>query len=56
MIDRAKPAAGSRMRDKATVKRLQMYKSGGKVIRYDLVDHSDKMNFEPLFYHCGLSP
>ena len=31
--DRAKPAAGSNMRDKATVNRLKMYKSGGKTVR-----------------------
>ncbi|KAL9980799.1 hypothetical protein ACROYT_G009437 [Oculina patagonica] len=31
--DRPKPAAGSNMRDKATVNRLKMYKSGGKAVR-----------------------
>ncbi|XP_020613533.1 nucleolar GTP-binding protein 2-like isoform X4 [Orbicella faveolata] len=31
--DRAKPAAGSNMRDKSTVNRLKMYKSGGKAVR-----------------------
>jgi len=31
--DRAKPAAGSNMRDKATINRLKMYKSGGKTVR-----------------------
>ncbi|XP_032238496.2 nucleolar GTP-binding protein 2 [Nematostella vectensis] len=32
-VDRPKPHAHSTMRDKTTVKRLQMYKSGGKAIR-----------------------
>lgn len=31
--DRPKPAAGSKMRDKGTINRLKMYKSGGKAIR-----------------------
>ena len=31
--DRPKPAAGSNMRDKTTINRLKMYKSGGKAIR-----------------------
>ena len=31
--DRAKPAAGSNMRDKSTINRLKMYKSGGKAVR-----------------------
>ncbi|XP_067032799.1 uncharacterized protein [Acropora muricata] len=31
--DRPKPPAGSKMRDKSTINRIKMYKSGGKVIR-----------------------
>ena len=32
-LDRPKPPAGSKMRDKSTINRIKMYKSGGKVIR-----------------------
>ncbi|KAK2562308.1 Nucleolar GTP-binding protein 2 [Acropora cervicornis] len=31
--DRPKPPAGSKMRDRSTINRIKMYKSGGKVIR-----------------------
>lgn len=36
-IDRPKPAIGSKMRDRATIKRIKMYK-GGKPVRYVLLD------------------